>query len=44
MAVDITPPRLDRVDDPDVIARVVAILVAHRRHASSSPQMEREAA
>ncbi len=44
MAPDITPARLQPVDDPDVIARVVAILAAHHRPASSPPQTERKAA
>lgn len=44
MSADLTPARLDPVVDPDVIARVVAILVAHHRPAPNTPQSEREAA
>lgn len=37
MAADIAPARLDPVDDPDVIARVVAILNAHRPAKATRP-------
>lgn len=42
MADDLTRSRIEPVDDPDVIARVVAVLTAHRpqRHATSAPDRE----